>query len=399
MNKISTLTISRLGESASYLAAIVECSDDAIVSKNMDGVITSWNVAAERIFGYTAEEAVGSPISLIIPPDRLSEEAEIMARLKNGQRIDHIETVRVTKDGRFINLSITISPIQNSEGKIIGASKVARDITERKEMEAKLREYNAHVERTKKEMEDITHIVSHDLKEPLRGLMQQAMFLKEDFADKLGPHGLKQIERLIYLSERSMKLVNEILEFSRLGKFEFAMQDIDPNAIVKEIEQMMKNILDERNARIMVPHPMPKFSGDKTVITEVMRNLITNAVVYNDKEHPVVEIGFLKEMDAPHGRERNVFYIKDNGVGIPPKFQNSIFGLFKRLPTSRKYNSNGTGVGLTFVKKLIERCDGRVWLESEPGKGSTFYFTAGRCAFDDDLSKKNKKNQDITWSG
>lgn len=368
-----TGSIASFSNPAAYLAAIVESSDDAIISKNLNGTIMSWNAGAERIFGYSAEEAIGQPILMIIPPDRRNEEIEILDKLKRGERINHFQTVRVAKDGREIQLSITISPIHDESGKIIGASKVARDITEQKRMEARLKQTN-------RELEDIAHIASHDLKEPLRGLIMKASFLLEDYGDKLDEDGREELKSLVDLAHRSYHLINDLLNISRAFKRQPAVDDVDPNAILADIERMLDERLRERNARIVLPEPLPRFRGDRQSFTEVFRNLITNAIVYNDKPEPLVEVGFLKEtLDGPNVEE-NVFYVKDNGIGIDKKLHDEIFRMFKRLVISKKYNESGTGVGLTLVKKIVERCGGRMWLESEPGKGSTFFFTTGECS-------------------
>ncbi len=357
------------------LAAIVKSSDDAIISKNLDGIILSWNAAAEKLFGYIAAEAVGQHISFIIPPERMVEEQKIIAQIRVGIATEHIETVRLTKSGHLIDISATISPIYDPTGKIIGASKVARDITERKKTELALQNYTKELERSNRELEDFAHIASHDLKEPLRGLATLSNFIMEDYKDKLDEQGVQWLKRLIYLSGRMEYLVSDLLYFSQLGRVKLAIQETDPNALIDEIKIMLENFLKERNASILVPKPLPIIVCDKPRVTEVFRNLITNAVKYNDKPERLVEIGFLNSVNTPEGPERNVFYVKDNGIGIALEFHQAIFRIFKKLDSHVEDKDTGTGVGLTFVKKIIERHDGRIWLESEPQKGTTFYFT------------------------
>jgi two-component system, LuxR family, sensor kinase FixL len=163
--------------------------------------------------------------------------------------------------------------------------------------------------------------------------------------------------------------------FSRLGRGDLAIQATDPNAVIVEIRQMMETLLSEHGARIVVPHKMPVIVCDKTRVTEVFRNLITNAVKYNDKTERLVEVGFLQSLNTDTGPEKNVFYVRDNGVGIDPEFHQEIFRIFKRLQNAPDGQEAGTGVGLTFVKKIVERHGGRIWLDSEPGKGTVFYFS------------------------
>jgi light-regulated signal transduction histidine kinase (bacteriophytochrome) len=156
------------------------------------------------------------------------------------------------------------------------------------------------------------------------------------------------------------------------------VKETDPNAVIVEIQQMMETVLGERHARIVVPRALPQIVCDKTRVTEVFRNLITNAVNYNDKVERFVEIGFLESVNTKDALERNVFYVKDNGFGIDPEFHQEVFRIFKRLQNASDGPETGTGVGLTFVKKIVERHGGRIWLESKPGEGTVFYFNLSR---------------------
>jgi signal transduction histidine kinase len=238
--------------------------------------------------------------------------------------------------------------------------------------------YMGELERSNQELDDFAYIASHDLKEPLRGLFNHATFLLEDYKDKIDEDGVRRLTRLGLLCQRMERLINDLMYFSRLGRADLAVQETDPNAVIAEIQQMMETVLNERHARIVVPRVLPRIVCDKTRVTEVFRNLITNAVKYNDKAERVVEIGFLESADSDTGAERNVFYVKDNGIGIDPEYHQEIFRIFKRLQNAADGPDNGTGVGLTFVKKIVERHGGRIWLESEPGKGTVFYFSLNR---------------------
>jgi PAS domain S-box-containing protein len=355
-------------EARGLLASIVEYSEDAIMSNTLDGIISSWNRGAEQLFEYSAEEIIGKHIFLIMPEERQKEEQIIVNQLREDKHIEHFETIRKTKDGRRIPISLTTSPLYDVNGTVIGASKIARDITNRKQTEASMIHYMQELERSNQELDDFAYIASHDLKEPLRGLFNHATFLLEDYKDTLDADGVRRLQRLSYLSQRMERLVNDLLYFARLGRAELAVQETNPNDVVNEIKQMMEFSLKERNAHITV-HPMPNIICDKTKITEVFRNLITNAMKYNDKAEPSIEVGYLEKQ----GEHKEVFYVKDNGVGIEKEFYQEIFRIFKRLQQSSD-KETGTGVGLTFVKKIVERHKGQVWLESELGKGSVFYF-------------------------
>lgn len=361
-------------ERRALLAAIVASSEDAIISQTLEGVITSWNVSAERLLGYSAEETVGKSITLIIPPENQQEEQNILEQLSRGEEIHSLETTRRNKNGQHFSVSLTISPVRNSAGRIIGASKIMRDISAQKKAEADLLHYAKALERSNQELDDFAYIASHDLKEPLRGLFNNSTFLFEDYHDKLDDGGVKRLHRLRYLSQRMEQLVNDLLYFSRLGRQELAIQPTNLNAVIDDIASMMETTLREQNATISIPSALPKIICDKTGITEIFRNLITNAVKYNDAPVKVVEIGYRDEMETKGGIERQVFSVRDNGIGIEEEFHEDIFRIFKRL-NEEDDNRKGTGVGLTFVRKIIDRHGGRIWVESAPGKGTTFYFT------------------------
>src|SRR5580698_1282584 len=195
------------------LSAIVDSSDDAIISKTLDGVITSWNKSAERLFGYAAEEAVGQSITILIPPDRLDEEPQILTRLKHGERVDHFETIRKRKDGSMIDISLTISPVRDRSGNIVGASKVARDITENKKMTVELQRANAV-------LEQFAYSASHDLQEPLRTVKIYGQILIENLGDRLDPEARSALRFLQDGANRMETLVRDLLAYTRITKFE-----------------------------------------------------------------------------------------------------------------------------------------------------------------------------------
>lgn len=238
-----------------------------------------------------------------------------------------------------------------------------------------LQRYMAELERSNQELDDFAYIASHDLKEPLRGLFNHTQFLREDYADKLDEDGVRRLMRVGQLCQRMEQLINDLMYFSRLGRAEMAIQETDLNAVIVDIQKTMDVFVEERHAQIAVPRSLPKTLCDPVRTAEVFRNLITNAIKYNDKAKPLVEIGFLHSAIKGAGVERNVFYVKDNGIGIEPEFHQEIFRIFKRLQKPSSATETGTGVGLTFVKKIIERQGGRIWLDSEIGIGTTFYFT------------------------
>ena len=240
---------------------------------------------------------------------------------------------------------------------------------------SELQRHATALEHSNRELDDFAYIASHDLKEPLRGIHNHSRFLLEDNQDKLDPDSVKRLSRLVHLTQHMEHLINDLLYFSRLGRQELAIGPTDLNPVVADIEMTLEVFLDERGARISVPRALPTITCDRTRVAELFRNLITNAIKYNDAPEKIVEITYEPAHPLPDGTlAHGVFCVRDNGRGIEAQFHDDIFRIFKRLQASEG-SEDGTGVGLTFVKKIVERHGGRIWIESELGKGSAFYFT------------------------
>jgi len=376
----------------SELAAIVESSDDAIIGKTLDGIITSWNPAAQRHYGYTAEEVRGKSISLLIPPEQPDELPEILQHLRRGEVPKHTETVRMRKDGSRVQVSLSVSPLKGTDGRVIGAASIARDITERKRSQMaletqaqELAEANAFLSRSNRDLDEFAYVASHDLREPLRGIHNYATFLLEDYADKLDAEGRLKLETLRRLSKRMDTLIDALLQFSRVGRTELAIQRTNLQQVLDGVLDLLRIRLEEQGVEIRVPTPLPAVVCDRVRIGEIFENLIVNAVKYNDKPERWVEIGMAPSASdrpepaagagkRPRTKPPTVFYVRDNGIGIPERHREIVFRIFKRLHGRDKFGG-GTGAGLTIVKKIVERHGGRIWIESIPGEGTTFFFT------------------------
>ena len=370
---IRDITDRREGErTKEHLAAIVLSSDDAIISKDLNGIITSWNKGAEQLYGYSEEEALGRSITMLIPVDRLKEETEILEAIAEGRTIDHFETVRVHKNGTYMDISATISPLRDARGQVVGASKVARDITLRKKVEERLKEYTRDLRRSNKELDDFVYIVSHDLKEPLRGLYSYAQFLQEDYGDKLDEEGQEKLNTIKRLSSRMEELIDTLLYYSRIGRTELAFKPTDLNKTLQKTVELVEPFAKENKATIQVHEKLPVITCDRARVGEIFRNLIVNAIKYNDSEDIFVEVGCTTDHKECPGC--NVFYVADNGIGIPDKHHEAVFKMFKRLHGREAYGG-GTGSGLAFVKKILDRHGGKIWIESKEEEGTTFYFT------------------------
>jgi PAS domain S-box-containing protein len=358
---------------ASRLQAVMNTVLDGLVTIDSHGVIRSFNPSSVRIFGYQPEEVIGKNVKMLMPDPYHSEHDGYLGHyLTTGEKkvigIGREVSAR-RKDGSVFPMELGVNEMQvDDERMFVGT---IRDISERKNAEASIHDYVEKLKRSNQELDDFAYIASHDLKEPIRGLSNNAVFLQEDYVDAVDDDGRRRLNRMVYLCRRMETLVDDLLYFSRLGRQELAVQKADLNAIVRDIELMMEITLQEQNAEIILPKPLPVIVCDVPRVTEVFRNLITNAVKYNDKSQKCIEIGAV----AGRGETAElIFYVKDNGIGIEPRFYNDIFRIFKRL-NEEDDAVKGTGVGLTFVKKIIERHSGRIWLESEPGEGTVFYFT------------------------
>ena len=244
-----------------------------------------------------------------------------------------------------------------------------------------LEQLNVDLARSNQDLDDFAYIASHDLKEPLRGIANYSQFLSEDYGEQLGDDGREKLDTLIRLCGRMEQLISSLLQFSRVGRAELAIQPTNLHDLVTEIIDTMQIRLQEENVEVRIPKPLPTVTCDSTRIGEAFRNLITNAYRYNDNDEKWIEIGCQPNEDglAESSQESSnpVFYVRDNGIGIRKTHLDSVFRIFKRLHGRDKYG-NGTGAGLTFVKKIVERHHGEIWIESEYGQGTTFYFSIGK---------------------
>jgi len=367
-------------ENVDRYRALVEASSQIVFTwkpgdeRGMDAISAWW----EKTTGLPAAELLPFGWTTTVHPDDREEAQNKWTRVSaTGENYEMEYRIRAL-DGQYLWVYVRGVGLKHEDGSVRELVGALTDITPRKKAQEDLASYTRALERSNKELDDFAYIASHDLKEPLRGLFNHATFLLEDYRDKLDEDGVRKLHRLSYLSQRMEKLVNDLLYFSRLGRQEMAIEPANMNEVIHDIENTLDVFLEERHAKITIPIPLPTVTCDKTRITEVFRNLITNAVKYNDKPEKTVEIGFLDSHPHPDGtRAKNVFYVRDNGKGIPAEFYEEVFRIFKRLQSAKDTPEEGTGAGLTFVKKIIDRHGGKVWPESQMGKGTSFYFTLG----------------------
>jgi len=365
-------------ESSQHWAAIVESSEDAIISKSLDGTIKSWNNAAEKMFGYTAQQAIGKNISLIIPPEYINYEKIILEKILNNERIEHSETVRMRKNGEHFYVSLSISPIKDKEGKITSVSKIVRDITAHKNAEKEIKNLNetleqkvidrtAQLEEVNKELEAFSYSASHDLRAPLRHIGGYVDMLIKNNAPQLDDTGRRYLNTISEASHEMGNLIDALLSFSRLSRTELQHSKINSKNMVNLVLKGFSDELADRNVEIKVSE-LTDIMGDHDLITQVWVNLISNAIKYTQKvEKAVIEIGSYPEDD------NTIFYVKDNGAGFDMKYSGKLFGVFQRLHKAKDFE--GIGIGLANVNRIVTRHGGKCRAESEVDKGATFFFS------------------------
>jgi PAS domain S-box-containing protein len=335
---------------------IITSTDDAILSKTLDGIITTWNPAAEKLFGYTEQEALGQPMAILFPVDLADEEQRILERIRRGERVDHFETVRVRKDGKRINVSVSISPMIDEDGRITGASKIVRDITERK-----------RIERMKNEF---VSTVSHELRTPLTSISGSLGLLVGGALGSI-PQNMRALVDIAHKnSQRLNHLINDLLDMEKItaGKMHFDMQVQPLMPLIEQGLEAIRGYGVERRVKLKLTGQKPdaEVRVDSQRLLQVLGNLLSNAIKYSP-EDGTVEVA-VQKLD-----ERVRISVIDHGPGIPAAFRARIFQKFSQADSSDTRQKGGTGLGLVITKELMEHMDGLAGFESEEGKGATFF--------------------------
>jgi PAS domain S-box-containing protein len=346
------------------LAALVDGSDDAIISKSLDGVISSWNPAAERIFGHTAADAIGQSISLIVPPELSEQENQILTRVRNGERVDHLETQRLVKGAGRLHVSLTISPVRDDRGHIVGASQIARDITERKRLEHELYESNRH-------KDEFVAMLGHELRNPLAPIANGTLLLRRFIAE------VPDIGRICDMFDRQIdtmrRLLDDLLDVSRLnrGTIRFKRQPMDLQPIIQSAVETCRPLVERRRHRLSVdlpPQPL-RVVGDGVRLTQAITNLLNNAASYTPGGG---EIG----VSARHSDGHVIVRVHDNGIGIDPSLLPHVFDLFVQGDPGIDHPRSGLGVGLSLVHSIVSGHSGQIEAFSAGrDQGSEFRIT------------------------
>lgn len=357
----------RSEENTLRLAAVVESSDDAIITKDLNGIITSWNAGAQRIFGYTAAEAIGRPVTMLIPAERQDEEPAILSRIRRGERVDHYETVRQSKDGTLLNISLTVSPLKMPDGTVVGASKIARDITDRmraKEvLEETVADRTARLRDTVAELEAFSYSVAHDMRAPLRAMCSYATLLNESYGASMPPEAKGYLDRIRAGAQRLDGLITDVLDYSKITRGEMHVKNLSLDDLTREVVDSYGFPKDS----VTVQSPLLSVVASPAMLAQVLSNLLSNALKFvapGVKPHVTVRT-------EPRGEVVRT-WVEDNGIGISDVGKKRIFNMFQRLNPAGVFE--GTGIGLTIVRKAVERMGGKVGVESELGMGSRFWF-------------------------
>ncbi|HEU4768095.1 MAG TPA: ATP-binding protein [Pyrinomonadaceae bacterium] len=372
-----------------WLAAIIESADDAIISKTLDGIITSWNKGAERIFGYTADEVIGKPITILIPADHVDEEPAILARLRAGERIDHYETIRVTKDGRFVDISLTVSPIKGPDGIVVGASKIARDVTEQrqarraldeayesaKQARAEAEQSASEKERLYKQAEESSRLkeeflatISHELRTPLSAVLGWTRMLRlGQLSEEDRVKALDTIERN---ARAQAQLIDDLLDVSRIvtGKLRMDVRPADPHSFIDAAVEAVRPAADAKGVHVqkVIDTGAVTIPGDPVRLQQIVWNLLSNAIKFTPR-------GGRVQIRSERVNSHLEIVVSDTGQGISPDFLPHVFDRFRQADQKTSRQHGGMGLGLAIVRHLVEMHGGTVRAMSEGiGNGATF---------------------------
>jgi PAS domain S-box-containing protein len=337
--------------------------EDAVVGLSPEGKITFWNDGAQKLYGYDALEAIGRPLTALVPPERFAEERRTLERVLKGERVPDADTERRRKDGTTIEVSRVLSPVTGPDGTVAGAADIARDISARRKAEKELMRQVTDLTRSNADLEDYARRVAHDLQAPLRMVSAYTRMIARNPRDPESGELLASAEEGM---QRMEKLIRHLLDYARIDASTAPSDAVETKAALDNAIANLRLAIQESGAKV-TQDSLPPVRGDATQLTEVFQNLIGNALRYKGDAKPRIHVGAEKRA----GEWR--FSVRDNGAGIPPDQLRRLFRPLERM--SRNGIEPGTGLGLAIARKIVERHGGRIWAESEGGQGTTFYFT------------------------
>ena len=355
-----------VNKSKAYVENLVENAADLIISTDLNDRILTWNRGAEVLFGYRKDEVIGKHLAILLPSERFHELEEMRAKVQISGALRDIEVRSKRKDGVMIYLSLSVSPIRDLQGKIVGFLRIAKDITEKKRYEQRLKELD-------KLKSDFVSNVSHELRTPLTSIKGSVENMLDGLTGSLNEKQIRYLVRIKSNTDRLSRLINDLLDLSRIesGRVEVRPTRVPLTALAEEVAEHLKPLATEKLIRIEVPSPDPSATvwADRDKVTQVLVNLIGNAVKFTPQEGKVTVA--LEKSDHDYVQ----ISVADTGPGILPEETNKIFSKFYQVTNIAKQKPRGSGLGLAISKALVEMHGGKIWVESEVGRGSTFYFT------------------------
>ena len=347
---------------------LLEAAPDAIIIVNSDGVIVLINKMTEAIFGYDRTELLGKEIEILLPEQfrhgHLQHRRAFFSDAHTRPMGSGLELRARNKKGNEIPVEISLSPLKSKKGLLVTA--VVRDITERQQAREALEQHTHELERSNAELEQFAYVASHDLQEPLRMVASYAQLLGRRYRSKLDADADEFIDYIVDGATRMQDLINDLLAFSRIGTRGGEFIPIDTNAVLERVLNNLQLTIDDSQAEITYDK-LPDIKGDELQLIQLFQNLISNALKFHGEAAPKIHI------NGKYKGNQIVFSVADQGIGIEPQYSERIFLLFQRLHGKKEYP--GTGIGLAICKKIVDRHGGKIWLESRPGIGTTFYFT------------------------
>lgn len=365
---IRDVTERKKNEALRYeLAAIVDSSDDAIVGHDLDGTIRSWNRGAERLYGHSADEVIGRSVSVLEPEGAGADAPNVLERVKAGEPVKSFEAVHRRKDGGDIHVSVTVSPIRDRRGNVVGASKTARDITEQRRAEREILRAKEAAEDASRDLEAFSYSVAHDLRAPLRGIDGFSQALLEDYGESLDDTGRRYLGRVRESAQHMARLIDGLLALARVSRRELHSEPVDLTAMAHAAAERIQSAEPGRNVEFVIGRACLAI-GDPRLLAVLLDNLLENAWKFTRKK-PSATIEFGRE----RARGTTVYFVRDDGAGFDMAHASKLFGVFQRLHGVDEFE--GTGIGLATVERIVRRHGGRIWAEGSVDAGATFFFT------------------------
>jgi two-component system sensor histidine kinase/response regulator len=354
------------------LAAIVESSDDAIISTTLDHDVLTWNAGATELYGYEAEEVIGRNVSFLVPPERTEEMRGILRRIAAGEDVRHVETVRVRKDGSRVPVALAVWPLRDADGRLFGAASLAHDITERLQMRADLEEARDAALRALQAKSQFLANTSHELRTPLTSIIGMNELLMRTDLDRDQQTMAEAVKRS---AEKLLQTIVDILDVSALttGDLRLHAGEIQVRPLVAEVAEVIEPSARAKGLGFTFgvdEDAPPVIHGDSIRLRQMLHHLATNAVTFTDRGGIVIRASRPEHVEIPSVR----FTVVDTGIGVAPRDQWRLFRVFSQVDATDTRRFGGNGLGLALVAQLAEAMGGTVGVASSPGRGSTFWF-------------------------